>query len=159
MTGQEPLDGRNESVDFNEGALKERFETAVAGVSPDVPTLLQGGVQRGEQLKRRRRAELIGATGLSAAAAVAVIYSGVASNLFDSNSTGPADTGNNTVEQINRPATARSLAAVALQHLPSRQVIGEGTMGGTAQSSVFASVGLSNDQGKVRLDLIATSRV
>lgn len=158
MTGQPPLDGRD-SMDRSEGALKERLETAVSGLSPDVRALMDGGMQRGVRLQRRRRVEMISAAGLSAVAAAAVAYSGVTSDLFDSNSTGPADTPSSVVE-INRPATARSLAATALEHLPAAQVVGAGSMGSSSpHSSVFASVGLSTDQGKAQLDLLATRRV
>jgi hypothetical protein len=159
MTASGPLDGRNESVDFSEGALKERLETAVGGLTPDVTALTRGGVQRGEHLRRRRRAEAMSAAGLTAAAAAALAYSGVSFGWFDSNSAGPANTPNGTIEQINRPATARSLAAVALEHLPASEVIGEGTMGTSPQPAVFASVGLTTDQGKAQLDLLASSRV
>lgn len=159
MTGQQPLDGKDGPMELNEGALKERFDTAVSGMSPDVTALMNGGIQRGEQLRRRRRAEVFGAAGLSAAAAAAIVYSGIASDLFDTNSTGPTDTTNNTVEQIDSPATPRSLAAVALDYLPADEVIGAGTMGSTARSTVFASVGLATGHGKVQLDLIATKQV
>jgi hypothetical protein len=160
MTGQQPLDGRDGPMELNEGALKERFDTAVSGMSPDVTALMNGGIQRGEQLRRRRRAELFGAAGLSAAAAAAVVYSGIASDLFDTNSTGPTDTTPTSVEQINHASTPRSLAAVAIEHLPADEVLGAGSMGNTTQrSTVFAIVGLDTDKGKVELDLVATRRV
>lgn len=159
MTGQPPLDGRDESMDFSEGALKERLEAAVSGMSPDVRALMDGGMQRGVRLQRRRRVEVLGATGLSVAAAAAVVYAGITSGLFDSNSTGPTDTPRSVLQEINQPATARSLAAAALEHLPADQVIGAGSMGSSQRSTVFASVGLSNPKGKVQLDLLATSRL
>jgi hypothetical protein len=160
MTGQPPLDGRDESMELSDGALKERFETALSGMSPDAQELLEGGMQLGVQLRRRRRAELLGAAGLSVAAAATLVYSNITADWFDSNSTGPADTPSSLVQVINQPATARSLAAAALEHLRPDQVIGAGSMGSSSpRSSVFASVAVSTDQGKAQLDLLATRRV
>jgi hypothetical protein len=147
-------------MQLDEEALKGRFETAVSGVSPDVTALMDRGMHRGEQLRRRRRAEVFGAAGLSAAAAAAIVYSGFSFDLFDSNSTGPTGTTSNTVERINQPANARSLAAAALQHVPGDKLIAAGTMGNAAhRSSIYASVGLGTSRGKVQLDLLATTRV
>lgn len=147
-------------MDFNEAALKERFEAAVEGVSPDVGGLMDGGIERGAQLRRRQRAQVLGAAGVTAAAA-AVVYSGFTSGLFDSNSTGPADPPDSVVvQEINSPATARSLTAAALEHLSDEQLIAAGgPRGGMQRGSVFASLALDTDQGKVQLDVVATTRV
>lgn len=160
MTRNESLHGRDEFMDFDETALKERFETAVGGVSPDIGALMDGGFQRGADLRRRRRTQVLGATGLSAAAAAAVAYAGVTSGLFDSNATGPASPPDSLVQDIDQPGTTRSLAAAALEHLPRDGVVAAGTMGASPErSTLFASVGVETDQGKVQLDVVATTRV
>lgn len=147
-------------MDFNEASLKERFETAVGGASPDVGALMDGGVERGEQLRRRRRAQGLGAAGISAAAVAVLAYAGFGHGLFDFHAIGPSDAPSSVVQTVTEPATPRSLAAIALEHLPDEQVVGAGTMGDAPQrSTVFASVGLDTNQGKVQLDLIASRQV
>lgn len=154
MTG--PFDGRDESMDFKEGALKERFENAVSGLSPDVGALLEGGLRRGAQLHRRRRTQAFGAAALSAAVA-AGLYAGVASGLFDPNSTGPADTTNSIVEQVDRRATTRALTAVALEHLqPDRLTRADAFSTGVRDGSLQVLLVLGTEHGKAHLELDAS---
>ena len=146
-------------MDFNEAALKERLETAVRGASPDVGALMDGGLERGERLRSRRRAQVL-AAGVTATAVAALAYAGIGEGLFDSDATGPANTPNRVVQEITEPSTPRSLAAAALEHLPDEEVVGTGDSGTRAQSPrMFATVGLVTERGDAELYLFATTRV
>jgi hypothetical protein len=158
MTGHtDPAGGRN-PMDFDETMLKERFETAVGGISPDVARLVGAGSDLGAGMRRRRRSQGIGAAVASVAAVAAIAYVGIGQGLFDSDATGPADGSVSQAPTV--PSTPRSLVAVALEHLPDDELVGAGTGGGTpVPSAVFVSLGLDTDRGKVQLDLIATTQV
>lgn len=144
-------------MELNETKLKERFETAVGGVSPNVSALVDGGSERGAQLQRRRRAQGFGAVVASAAAVAAIAYVGVDQGIFDSDATGPS---NGTVSQApTEPSTPRSLAAVAMSHI-GLEPFAVGTDGGESpEGQVAAGVAFKTDQGNAELNLVATSHL
>lgn len=100
-------------MDANETLVKGRFDTAVAGISPDVVSLVGGGVAAGRGIRRRRR--LAGAGGVAAASALIVgvfTTTGGVDHLFGSKDSGPAD---GTVAQLEQ-ATPRGFAAAVMSH-------------------------------------------
>lgn len=141
-------------MELNETKLKERFETAVGGVSPHVTALVDGGSARGAQLHRRRRAQGFGAVVASAAAIAAIAYVGVDQGLFDTDATGPS---HGTVSQApTEPSTPRSLAAVAMSHIDLEPFV-VGTDGGESpKGQVTSGLGYKTDGGNAELQLAAT---
>ena len=144
-------------MELNETRLKERFETAVGGVTPNVSALVDGGSELGAQLHRRRRAQGFGAVMASAAAVAAIAYVGVDQGIFDSDATGPA---NGTVSQApTEPSTPRSLAAVAMSHIDLEPFM-VGTDGGDQpEGQLSAGMGYKTTDGNAELQLAATSNL
>ncbi len=98
-------------MDADETLVKERFDAAVGGVSPDVVSMVGGGVAVGRGIRRRRR--LVGAGGATATAAVVVgvlVATGGLRSLFDSKGAGPAQ----ITQRVD--ATPRGMAAAVLTH-------------------------------------------
>ncbi len=144
-------------MELNETSLKERFETAVGGVSPNVSALVDGGSELGTQLRRRRRAQGMGAVVASAAAVAAITYVGIDQGIFGSDATGPA---NGSVSQApTEPSTPRSLAAVAMSHI-DLEPFAVGTDGGESpEGQVVANVAYKTEQGDAELQLATTSHL
>jgi hypothetical protein len=158
--------GTGDHMDANEVLVKERFDAAVGGTSPDVVSLVGGGLAAGRGMRRRRR--LQGAVGVLAASAVvvgALTATGVIGHLFDSQ--GPASSDRGRLVQLE-PATPRGLAAAVMAHTS-----GLGTLigvGGTTQGhessdsqmrdSITAELGYRTDNGvKVDLQVVASPHV
>jgi hypothetical protein len=137
-------------MDGNETLVRERLDTAMGGVSPDVVTLVGGGVAVGRGIRRRRR--LMGVAGGAVASALVVgtlAVTGVTDNLFDS-SADPADA---TLTQLE-PATPRGLAAALLSHTSGTgTLIGVGGMTtGMRPGEILAEAGYRTASG-VKVDL------
>jgi hypothetical protein len=158
--------GTGDHMDANEVLVKERFDAAVGGTSPDVVSLVGGGLAAGRGMRRTRR--LQGAVGVLAASAVvvgALTATGAIGHLFDSQ--GPASTHKGRLVQLE-PATPRGLAAAVMAHTS-----GLGTLigvGGTTQGhdgsetemrdSITAELGYRTDSGvKVDLQVVASPHV
>ena len=98
---------------FDEAMLRERFESALADLSPDIVRLVADGAAEGRGLLRRRRI----VSGL-AAAAVAIVAVGSITYASQSGLLGQGDdhaTNNGLVVQLV-PATPRGLAAALMSH-------------------------------------------
>jgi hypothetical protein len=158
--------GTGDHMDANEVLVKERFDAAVGGTSPDVVSLVGGGLAAGRGMRRTRR--LQGAVGVLAASAVvvgALTATGAIGHLFDSQ--GPASTHKGRLVQLEA-ATPRGLAAAVMAHTS-----GLGTLigvGGTTQGhdgsetemrdSITAELGYRTDSGvKVDLQVVASPHV
>ncbi len=123
MTRQPPFDGKEGPMDLNEAQLKERLDTAVSDVSPDVFALVTAGTSAGRGFQRRRRIQ----QGLTAVAASALAVGAIAyvgnGHLFGSNATPPADGGPTSVEQLV-DATPRGMAAAVMAHIDEGTLVG-----------------------------------
>jgi hypothetical protein len=150
--------GMENEMDAHETLVRERFDTAVSGVSPDVVSMVGGGVAVGRGIRRRRR--LLGAASATVASALVLgtlAAAGGLSSLFDSNGAGPAE---RTLTQLE-PATPRGLAAAVMSHTS-----GVGTLIGVAGQRVpqspgttglMADVGYKTASGvKVDLQVLAS---
>jgi hypothetical protein len=159
--------GMGKDVDGNEILVKERFDSAVGGVNPDVVSLVGGGVAAGRGMRRRRRVQ--GTVGLLAASALvvgALAASGAMGSLFNSEGSPPADQLGRLVQL--EPATPRGLAAAVMAHTEGLgTVIG---VGGTAidktSDDAELSGGLTVDVGyrtsdgvKVELQVVASPQI
>jgi hypothetical protein len=157
--------GTGDPMDANETLVKERFDAAVGSTSPDVVSLVGGGIAAGRGMRRRRRQQGVG--GVLAVMAVAVgalTATGTIGRLFDSQ--GPASTDNGRLVQLQR-ATPRGLAAAVMSH-----TAGLGTLigvGGTLtgqhsadaqmRGGLTAEVGYRTSTGvKVEVEVIASPR-
>jgi hypothetical protein len=158
--------GTGDHMDANEVLVKERFDAAVGGTSPDVVSLVGGGLAAGRGMRRTRR--LQGAVGVLAASALvvgALTATGAIGHLFDSR--GPASNDKGRLVQLE-PATPRGLAAAVMTHTS-----GLGTLigvGGTTQGhdgsetqmrdSITAELGYRTGSGvKVDLQVVASPHV
>jgi hypothetical protein len=156
--------GMGKDVDSNEILVKERFDAAVGGISPDVVSLVGGGVAAGRGMRRRRRVQgVVGALAASALVVGALAASGALGSLFDSQGAPPADQLGRLVQL--EPATPRGLAAAVMAHTE-----GLGTVlgvGGTAidktsddaelRSGLTMEVGYRTSDGvKVDLQVVAS---
>jgi hypothetical protein len=96
----------------DEGMLRERFESAVGGLTPDIGRLVADGAAEGRGAVRRRR--VVSGIGAAAVAIVAVGSISLASqnDLFGK---GDHATNNGLVEQLV-PATPRGMTAALLSH-------------------------------------------
>jgi hypothetical protein len=154
--------GTGDQMDANELLVKERLDAAVGGTSPDVVSLVGGGLAAGKGMRRTRC--LQGAVGVLAASALilgALAATGAIGHLFDSQ--GPASNDKGRLVQLE-PATPRGLAAAVMAHTS-----GLGTLigvAGTTQSgtqmrgSITAELGYRTDGGvKVDLQVVASPRV
>ena len=161
-----PTGGTGDHMDANEVLVKQRFDAAVGGASPDVVSLVGGGLAAGRGMRRTRR--LQGAVGVLAASAVvvgALTATGAIGHLFDSQ--GPASNDRGRLVQLER-ATPRGLAAAVMAHTS-----GLGTLigvGGTTQGhdgsetqmrdSITAELGYRTGDGvKVDLQVVASPHV
>ncbi|MBA3232892.1 MAG: hypothetical protein H0T17_02940 [Propionibacteriales bacterium] len=145
-------------MDFDATLLKERIDTAVGAITPDVTGLVRSGTERGRVMRRRRRLQ----TGLGAAAVSVLAVAGVGyvvgTGPFDSDATGPADPGPSAVVQ-REPATPRGLAAAVMTHIDvapaavGGQENDETTSGSTGAESLFAD--LAYDLVGDRVELMA----
>jgi len=147
--------GMGDSVTMDETLVKERFEAAVGGVSPDVVSLVGGGVAAGRGIRRRRR--LQGTVGVVAASALivgALTLTGAVGNLFDSQ--GPADGSKTVVELV--PATPRGLAAAVMSHASGLgSLIGVGGQPEGRSGALMVEVGYRTSTGtKVDLQVVAS---
>ncbi len=148
-------------MDLNETTLKERLDTAVSDVSPDVTTLVGQGQELGRSMRRRRRMQTAGsALAVSVLVIGAVAYTGGA-GLFDRKSNGPTDPSPTGVQQLVE-ATPRGAVAAVLAHLDGGEVV---ATGGTRQESqdgeqIDAHIGYVLADGvKVELQVVATDKV
>lgn len=147
-------------MDFNETMLKERFETAVGGISPDVNGLVDGGCELGVGMRRRRRAQGLGAAVASAAAVAAIAYVGIGQGLFGSDATGPADSGPTSVSQLV-PSTPPGMAAAVMEHIGSGtlvRVAGDSRNSDT-QKQISVDLGYRIDGRDVELHTFASDDV
>jgi hypothetical protein len=107
------IDGGGAGMRATETLFRERAEAEVGPINPDVSALVNGGIQAGRRLRRRRQL----ATGVVAAVAVvaatAIGYAAVGAGMF-TDDTAPADP---SFEQLV-PATPRGMAAAVIEHLP-----------------------------------------
>jgi hypothetical protein len=147
--------GMGDNMDVDETLVKERFDTALGGVSADVVSLVGGGVAAGRGMRRRRR--LQGAVGVVAASALvvgALTLSGAVGNLF--NSQGPADRSRTVVELV--PATPRGLAAAVMSHASELgSLIGVGGAPAGRSGALMVEVGYQTSTGsKVDLQVVAS---
>jgi hypothetical protein len=150
--------GVGDNMDVDETLVKERFDTAVSGVSADVVSLVGGGVAAGRGMRRRRR--LQGAIGVVAASALvvgALTLTGAVGNLF--NSQGPADRSNTVVERV--PATPRGLAAAVMTHTNGLgTLVGVGGATSGHRGALMVEAGYRTSTGiKVDLQILASPQV
>ncbi len=124
MTNQPPFDGKEGPMDLNEAQLKERLDTAVSDVSPDVFALVTAGTTAGRGFRRRRRIQQgLGSVAASALVVGAIAYAGIGQDLFGSNASPPADGGPTSIEQLV-DATPRGMAAAVMAHIDGGKLIG-----------------------------------
>ena len=102
--------GFDDDLSGAEVMLRERFDVAVGGISPDIAKLVTDGTAEGRGAIRRRRI----VSGI-AAAAVAIVAVGSISYAAQNDLFGKGDhaTKNGFVEQLV-PATPRGLAAAVM---------------------------------------------
>jgi hypothetical protein len=147
--------------------VKERFDAAVAGVSPDVVSLVGGGLTAGRGIRRRRR--LQGAVAVLATAAVAagaLSASGTIGNLL--NSQGSDSTGRPGKLVEFEPATPRGLAAAVMAHTSGLGTLigvggttpGQHSSNAQSRRNVQAELGYRTDSGiKVDLHVLASPQI
>lgn len=140
-------------TDPTESLVRQQFESAVAGLHLDVPSLVRTGTAAGRQLSRRRRLQQAGAGVASVAVLAAAGLLGLHGGLFDSNAGAPADHG--TIGE-SVPSTPRALAAALIADLPSGvQALSQG--GALVQGKALeADLRLSDGHHEVSLGVGAT---
>jgi hypothetical protein len=156
--------GTGDHMDANETLVKERFDAAVAGISPDVVSLTGGGIAAGRGIRRRRRMQ--GAVGVLAVTAIAVgalTATGAIGNLLNSQGADSTSRPGKLVEL--QPATPRGLAAAVMAHtagLGTLIAIGGQSPGrhnsdAQLRDGVTVDMGYRTDDGiKVELQVVAS---
>jgi hypothetical protein len=100
------------NMNVDEIAVRERLDTAVGASTPDVVSLVAGGITAGRGMRRRRRVSqgLAAVAGCAAAATVLTMVGGVGDLFSSERKTGPSD----VVQRV--PATPRGFAAAVMSH-------------------------------------------
>jgi len=104
--------GMEGNMNVDEIAVRERLNTAVGTSTPDVVSLVAGGITSGREMRRRRRISqgLAAVAGCAAAVTVLTMVGGVGDLFSSERRAGPSD----VVQRV--PATPRGFAAAVMSH-------------------------------------------
>lgn len=111
-TGSFTPGGMEGNMNVDEIAVRERLDAAVGGSTPDVVSLVTGGITAGRGMRRRRRMSqgLAAVAGCAAVATMLTTVGGVGDLFSSEREAGPSE----VVQRV--PATPRGFAAAVMSH-------------------------------------------